>query len=660
MSRARLVAAALAVAAGVTGYVRAEERAGADGLLGTPDELAGFAAIEDGKWIRARELGEKVLREHPDSFAGHYVVGVAMHYGEGDLARSAFHLDLAVQRFEALYGPAPVAATPWRWHEAALKQLAMTYGEMDRPADELATFDRFDKSYSPKKVAERVWPLMKLRRYDEARAMAKAAVTTGDREQKMIARADLCAAECEAGSREKAWQACTDALTEFRGGAPGGMVEYSNASEAALSVLRYDDAERFLSESIRRAVPDSWGNPYQHLGMLLVSEGRVTEAIAALKGGQDLRLRRPAWLDQHGQARLDQTLGQLLLVVGQTERAAQIAQRSVDRPDRMGVNSGTDRQATAASAILHSVALRELAARRLEDAVTAGFVDGLKLRAKAAALALDSWRERRHAAVLLADEDFLERSLRPYYVGAVDVPPWLMSEVVLAVGGGVTMKALDRARAVEHLAGSEAFFDALEAEAAFWRGDDERARAAAERALSGLPHAEALLQGRVAAIAGETARRRGDARTAAARFTLAMQKDPDVFRRLGLRLPISVEAPDDPIGREASTLVGRSPRFRVGEGAPFRVVIAGSPEARATLVGPGGEVIATAIARAKSGESATDQARRLVAELHRVAFALRADLSQEDLTTLDGSPTAQRADHQVRTLLDALGNDNER
>ena len=32
-------------------------------------------------------------------------------------------------------------------------------------------------------------------------------------------------------------------------GGTGGQVEYSNASEAALSVFRYDEAERFLLEA---------------------------------------------------------------------------------------------------------------------------------------------------------------------------------------------------------------------------------------------------------------------------------------------------------------------------------------------------------------------------------------------------------------------------
>ena len=46
----------------------------------------------------------------------------------------------------------------------------------------------------------------------------------------------------------------------------------------------------------------------------------------------------------------------------------------------------------------------------------------------------------------------------------------------------------------------------------------------------------ALLHGRMAAIAGESARRRGDEATATARFATTLIKDPGIFRRLGIRL----------------------------------------------------------------------------------------------------------------------------
>ena len=73
-------------------------------IKGTPDELAGARAIKEGKWIRARELGEKITKEHPQSYAGHFILGFAFHYAEGDLARSEYQLELAMSVLESRVG----------------------------------------------------------------------------------------------------------------------------------------------------------------------------------------------------------------------------------------------------------------------------------------------------------------------------------------------------------------------------------------------------------------------------------------------------------------------------------------------------------------------------------------------------------------------------
>ena len=103
----------------LAGPAEAEQRPPVDHLAGAPDEIEGWWAAQDEKWIRARELGEKVLRERPNSFAGHFVLGMAMHYGEGDLARSAWHLDLAIKEFEKVYGTEPGDDKPWQRERAA-------------------------------------------------------------------------------------------------------------------------------------------------------------------------------------------------------------------------------------------------------------------------------------------------------------------------------------------------------------------------------------------------------------------------------------------------------------------------------------------------------------------------------------------------------------
>src|SRR5206468_6571093 len=137
------------------------------------------------------------------------------------------HLEIAMKLFEHIYGATPALDGPWRWHEATLRELAFTLGEMDLPAPELVILDKYDAAYTPRRVAQRVWPLMKLRRYEESRKAARDAVASGNPQQRVIARSDLCAAECEAGDRQGAFGACTDALADFRKAGTGGQVEYS-------------------------------------------------------------------------------------------------------------------------------------------------------------------------------------------------------------------------------------------------------------------------------------------------------------------------------------------------------------------------------------------------------------------------------------------------
>src|SRR5262249_23707435 len=153
----------------------------------------------------AREIGEKVLKQTPSSYAGEFILGMALHRGEGDLARATFHLDLARKGYEGRW---PVAANlsgkrdadmgPWRWHQATLRELSTALGAMDRPAEQLDIIDEHNKLYSPPWLAQRIWPLMKMHRYDESREAARLAIEGDYGGQRKYARADLCGAESEA------------------------------------------------------------------------------------------------------------------------------------------------------------------------------------------------------------------------------------------------------------------------------------------------------------------------------------------------------------------------------------------------------------------------------------------------------------------------------
>lgn len=604
--------------------------------------------------MKARELGERIVAAHPDSYAGHFLLGAAFQHGEGELPQAVFHLRRALALYEARWSPPNQESAPWNWHKLALGELAGALGSMERPDEQLDVIAEYNRFYEPRWEAHRIWPLMKLGRYDEARQAAQAAVAQGGAQRK-AARADLCGAESEAGDRMQSWLTCVEATREFR--APtsrDGQLEFSNAAEASLSMLRYDEAERFLVEAGRRDNAVPWVNPYQQQADLYLVEGRVAEAIAAMRAGQELRVAQPAWSEQFYRAHFDGVLARLFLLAGVTDRAALAARRAVEQPDRQGHTSGSQAEYQAASLVLLATALGEQAERSAEEAVSAPFVESVKLRLRAWRQRVEAWRARRRAAVLLSDEAFLARSLRPYYIG-VQLPAWLLPEVVDTVGGGVALAALARAREVETLSGASSFFDALAAEAYFQRGDCGPSDAAAASALHELPAAEVTLRARLDALVGECARRRGDDAAVEAHDAAALAHDPDVLRRLGLRLPVAIEGDGSGLARRAARLLARSPRFDSDGGGPFLVTIEGGRTPRACLRGGSREELACAHLNLPVDTPDEAGARLLVAEFHRAAFALKADLSQADLDTLDGSPSTQRADHRVRSLLDALG-----
>jgi hypothetical protein len=141
------------------------------------------------------------------------------------------------------------------------------------------------------------------------------------------------------------------------------------------------------------------------------------------------------------------------------------------------------------------------------------------------------------------------------------------------------------------------------------------------------------------------------------RYQAALSRDPGVMRRLDLSLPVRIDDDGTPLARRAALLLHRSPRFDATATARISVVVHGGQQPEACLTGPAGEQIACGRVNLPVDASADVGARLLAAEFQRAAFTLKVDLSQADLTSLDGSPTAARADRQVQSLIDTLGKD---
>ena len=653
----------------------APARGDADALPGGAAEAEAYALFGQDKYLTARTRAELALREDPDSIVGHYVLGSVLREAEGSLPRAMSHLRESRRLFLARYGESGGGDAPTRLYRDILLSLQETAGLMELYEEQLTLLDAHDRRFDPDLTGQHAWPLMKLHRYDEARAAAERALATDFAWQKSVGYNALCAIEAEAHERKASYEQCLAALRHAqkraaaataRGASfiPNLATHAYNAGLGALANLRHDEAERLALEGTLRTERTA-SNPWRFLVGLYLDEGRSGDAVNAIRKMLAWCAHQPPGSRDQKAAETDAITSTLLLVTGDAEAGLRFISRAMERPDRHGISSAEPEQALGGHAVVRR-ALYRLDAERASERASARDLLGRKGRLARGLAAVGSRAsalpDDERVVNVLSDDDRLTSTLRPYVDGGLDdLPVWLTGDLVDILGAGVVSVALARAREVEKFEGTAPYFDGIGAEVALAHGHPGLARELARKALDHLPPAEALLRARVAAIGAEGARRAGDLPTATAFFQRAMELDPGTIRRLGLALPAVIlqDAPG-PIADRAATLLGRSPRFLHASGA-FEVRIQPADTGlRICLFAPLGTSLGCGDVQATEGESAGDTATRLVDEFHRLSFALHLPITDSDVRGLDGTTTIARdaGRERLRGLLDGTGEDD--
>lgn len=615
-------------------------------------ERAAWCASERRQFVSMRTLADKALRDSPTSFRAHFLMGYAQHFGEGNLPKALYHLEEAEKNFVAAYGPRPdkEKTTPWRVYYRILHELVYVHGEMDHHEIKIryvdALSERLEMDYEPLKA----WPLLKLKRFDEARKIAKAAVEKEDRWNQAVGYTALCAVESEERNRIAAYEACQAAARPVMRSTEDGAVELSNAAASAEEIFRFDEAERLYTEATRRQ-PEGSVNPWGRLVRLYLRQSRLAEAVDAWRRMRAYRASRPgSYLDQQDQSEADLIGASVLLVAGRGEAAEPITHRTVSRPDRQGTSSAASDQNEAGAWLMDRVAKLTKARVLEEEASWSTFWDGLRLRAEAALLRWRAWRSGRAAAEILADPERLLTTLRPECPGSIELPPWLDAEVISVVGPGVALAAIGQSRVEETLPPELSWpvFAGLEAEAELLAGEPERALERADEALRSLLVTENLVRARVAAVGAEAARRTGETSRARSYLLQVLRADPGVLIRLGWAFPVRfVALGETPEVSKALELLRGSPRFEeVRWGFLLEV---GADRAQLRL--EDGTVL-TSVYYPGGPEDPEARARRIVRALHRRLLVPEVDITQADIRSLDGSlGSGGRASDRVEEIL---------
>jgi tetratricopeptide (TPR) repeat protein len=616
----------------------------------TPEEYRAWCNADNRSYIRARELAEAVLRDHPHSYVAAFVLGYVHHMGEANAPRAMFYLRQALADYTRAWGSPPLPNGPWRWHARMLQELAFVDAELEDYDGQLAWMGEYNDLYDPDMTAEAAWPLMKMRRFDDARRVARQAMQEGDAWQTEVALNALCAVEFEAGDEQRSHDACRAAL-DLHGADPDrqSAVDFTNFAESARSLFRLDEAEEVGLQATRAQV--SWyGNPFSELAELYVREARFPEALDMLRRVHPYRLRRPPHVQDADRTEARRGLAEFFVVVGRGQDAVRITTKAVTAPDRRGHNSRDPAQDLAVVAVLDRVARRIHADQLERAAMGESWIERAVAWGQASLERYEGWTSGRQAARALADTDRLVGIFQIGRARSGILPPWLAGDLASILGPGVTIEALRRAREQDPRPGASAYYDAFEAEAALEAGDAARAYELARRAHDALNPAEALLRARTSAIAAEAAMQDGYPQRALASYDEAFQIDPGIWVRLDLAVPVRIVSRGGSIAEETASLLADSPRFDIGDIGMTIDVDAGPTHGRACMTSTTGAVLGCAELTPEGTEAPDEFAARLARGLVDAAFAPRIDMSQTDAAGLDGSNvTAQGG---LRGLLD--------
>lgn len=665
--------------------------------LGQPKDFARtvaedevWALYHEDKLLTARRKAEALLEAEPDSIVGHYVFGQILRRAEGSLPKAMKHLGRSRELYEQKYQPSVtnLQDTPWLLHREILYAAQTLAGELERHEYQLQLLDYHDSLYDPRLTAEHAWPLMLLDRFDEARKYAEKASESRDEFQQSLGRNALCAIEGEAGTRDEWFASCQSAYDQSAERAKADKpfsrpdevtsvtVHAYNAAVAAMSVLRPDEAERLAKAGATR-IEFTPANPWLLLVRLYTDQGRMGDAVSALREMQSWRRKQPPNLREQVQAETDIAYATVLLIAGKTDKGMGIVDRAIANPDRRGLTSSSKEQTLGAHALLRLAMRRTHAAVEAERGSWSGTKERMSIRLDGLEHDLAGWADEERIRAVLGDDQRLVRTFRMYVSGGLEpVPTWLIGDLIDVLGAGVVEVVLEMVRRDERVEAMEPYYVALDAELALHRGDETKALELALQALDDLPEFEVLLRARVAAVAGEAALELGKFEQGLELLATAMQSDAGVIRRRELVLPakLKVEVGGE-LGERIQGLLEASPRFEF-EDRGFEVVVAKQGDAiEICLNAADGSLLSCAQPltepAAKPGapvspdpkptiELDDEQLAALAVEaFHQRAFAMPVGLSNIDLGSLDGTATLsdEAAREQMQGLLDKLDAD---
>lgn len=619
-------------------------------LQGTADEQSALQLLDAKKPIKAREIAEKVLKDNPDSFLANWVLSQIFHLEEGRHPRARYLVERCKDMLERRYGRAPTDEAAIWWHKKILESKSEILGEMEDREGQVAALDEYDALYAPKLTRNRVWPLMKLGRHEEAIAAAKTLLSSDDLINRISGYNGLMAIGDEQLDRLSSydWGQRGIEATQQR-----SCILLHNTAQAALTLFRFSEAEELARKAIRAEFKDCPSSSYYHLANVYLAQGEFNKAVSAFK-----KLMR-AYISPRYRPMFDKdnkgVLVEILMSLGKVPETLKLVRDVFEHPDRPGMTSISLDDIKFASGVLFWLALDAKARDLTDQASVRSFWDALDLEREIQTTRLKQWEVQRTLMYLAPRDEILITNLRPFLRG---VKPWYAGALGRIFGVGLARAAMDEASVLDQPqlgASGTGYFQSISGELYYLAGDYEDAIREGEAALRNLQKENVLLELRTKAYLAGALGRMGQASSprAIALMREVLNRFPTPLKELDVKIPAVVTHDANDLAKEVADLLVDSDRLDVFEGAPFRVHVAGDRKKITVCIASadGFRLGCGEKTFERPGADLSLDAEKVADAFHTQALSPMVELTSSDINSLDGSTVRANSDEVLKGIL---------
>lgn len=595
------------------------------------------------KFIDARRMADQALSHEPGIVA-RYVLSLVQSEAEGNLPRALFLVRQAKSRLLGLQPLDALTEQGRTWHRKILAHELGILGHLDRREEQLAVIDQYDAIHTPKLTERRIWPMVKLGRYNAARKLGLSLLTHEESSVRQRAYNGLMAVEEEAGNRQAAFDWGIKAIES---GSSKSCVIQTNTALGARRVFDFSRAIRIDLDALEADQKDCPTSPYAQLAPVYLLSGDFQKCVAALKSlRNEPRSKRMALQNE---MLIRSRFVELLYALGAFEPAWTRIEQIMNKPDRSGMVSYDMDLIELGNLLLGYVVGHSRLIELEEMSSVRTFTQRWSLWKQSAVLKLRLASIARTIRKLAASGPHLIRVIRPYMYENM---MWYSLPLVDILGSGVMDSALSTAQNQELDLSEKArkMFNAFRLEIAYARGELDQVANWGRTVVDELPTGTVLLKSRLNALVADALWRTGKGQMAADRFAQVMSTFPTALRMNNIRLPVELIYTGT-IDNEIKAALTGSIRFEVVQTSPFKVMV--------DRVSEGVELCLQGTKRfgcKTYTPAATDQTLAEVIDAFvRQVFAPPIELSQSDMSTLDGRAVQGDAQSVINDLLDPQG-----